>query len=197
MGVFVQNDVKGCGLQRVAGQDGGGLVIGDVQGRTATTHVVVVHGRQIVMHQRIGVDAFQSAGGAQDGAFLDLQHPARLDGEEGTQTLAGAERGVAHRLGQARFGTVGARQQFVERDGDQIGDLSHAVDDGLFGGVGGQHGQNSLPPSGRSRSTPARTTWPAASGKPRVSTSDLTGPIWRGGKLTTAATLRSCRSSKV
>ncbi len=32
------------------------------------------------------------------------------------------------------------------------------------------------------------TTLPSASGKPSVSTSDMTGPIWRGGKLTTAAT---------
>ncbi|MNS71255.1 hypothetical protein D3C72_1046190 [compost metagenome] len=197
MGIFVQDDVEGGGLQGVAGQDGGRLVIGDVQGRTPAAHVVVVHRRQIVMHQRIGVDAFQGAGGAQHGALVHLEHPARLDGEEGPQPLARAERGIAHGLGQTRFRPVGARQQLVERDGDQIGDLGHPVDDGLFGRIGGEHGQNNLPPSGRSRSTPARTTFPSASGKPRVSTSDITGPIWRGGKLTTAATLRSCRSSSV
>ncbi|MNE57522.1 hypothetical protein D3C80_1524930 [compost metagenome] len=129
------------------------------------------------MHQRIGMDALQGAGGAQYRALVDLQHPARLNGEEGTQPLAGTERGITHGLGQAGFGAVGARQQFVQGDGDQIGDLGHAIDDGLFRGVGGEHGQNSLPPSGRSRSTPARTTFPSASGKPRVRTSDLTGPI--------------------
>ncbi|KAK0329816.1 hypothetical protein LTR94_035228, partial [Friedmanniomyces endolithicus] len=104
---------------------------------------------------------------------------------------------IAHGLGQARFRAVGARQQLIQGDRDQVGDLGHAVDDGLFRRIGGEHGQNSLPPSGRSRSTPARTTFPSASGKPSVSTSDITGPIWRGGKLTTAATLRPCNSSRV
>ena len=37
----------------------------------------------------------------------------------------------------------------------------------------------------------------AGSGKPRVRTSDMKGPIWRGGKLTTAATWRPSRVSGV
>jgi hypothetical protein len=46
-------------------------------------------------------------------------------------------------------GPLGARQQLVQRDGDQIGDLGDAVDHVLFGRVGGVRGlvaQNSLPP---------------------------------------------------
>ena len=44
---------------------------------------------------------------------------------------------------------------------------------------------------------PISTTLPSASGKPSVSTSDMIGPIWRGGKLTTAATCRPTSSSSV
>ena len=55
--------------------------------------------------------------------------------------------------------------------------------------------QNSLAPFGTSRSGANSTTAPSSSGKPRVSTSDMTGPIWRGGKFTTAATCRPMRSS--
>jgi len=50
-------------------------------------------------------------------------------------------------------------------------------------------------PFGTARSTPARTIAPAASAKPRVRTSERTGPIWRGGKLTTASTCRPTRTS--
>ena len=39
------------------------------------------------------------------------------------------------------------------------------------------------------------TTAPSASGKPSVSTSDRNGPIWRGGKLTTAITCLPINSS--
>jgi signal transduction histidine kinase len=43
----------------------------------------------------------------------------------------------------------------------------------------------------RHRQSTGRSAPPApGSGKPRVSTSDMNGPIWRGGKLTTAATCR-------
>src|SRR6185437_1309838 len=50
-------------------------------------------------------------------------------------------------------------------------------------------------PFGTARSTPARTIAPAASAKPRVRTSERTGRIWRGGKLTTASTCRPTRTS--
>ena len=45
--------------------------------------------------------------------------------------------------------------------------------------------------SGRSR-----ITLPSSSGAPSTSTSDMTGPIWRGGKFTTATTSRPSRSSR-
>ena len=144
------------------------------------------------------MDAFQGAGGAQDRSFLDVEQAGRFQGEEGPQPFAGAEGRIAHGLGQARFGAVRARQEFIEGDRDQIGDLGDAVDDALFRRIGGEKlGQNSLPPRGISRSTPIRTTSPAASGKPSVRTSDMKGPIWRGGKLTTAATLRPSSWSRL
>lgn len=55
--------------------------------------------------------------------------------------------------------------------------------------------QNSRAPGGTSASGWNSTTLPSASGKPRVSTSDMNLPIWRGGKLTTAATIRPTSAS--
>ena len=42
------------------------------------------------------------------------------------------------------------------------------------------------PPSGTGGSTVIIATAPSSRGKPSTSTSDMNGPIWRGGKLTTA-----------
>ncbi len=57
--------------------------------------------------------------------------------------------------------------------------------------------QNSLPPSGTSWPGPISTTSPFASGTPSTRTSDSTGPIWRGGKFTTASTWRPTSPSGV
>ena len=58
-----------------------------------------------------------------------------------------------------------------------------------------RHTQNSLPPSETSLSVVINTQLPSPSGTPSVSTSDFTGPIWRGGKLTTARTCLPSNSS--
>ena len=55
--------------------------------------------------------------------------------------------------------------------------------------------QNKRAPFGTSWSGRTSTTAPFSSGKPTVSTSDMKGPICRGGKFTTAATWLPIRSS--
>ena len=60
---------------------------------------------------------------------------------------------------------------------------------------GCRRGQNSRDPFGTGLSGAKSVTAPVASAKPSVSTSDMNLPIWRGGKLTTAATCRPGRSA--
>ena len=43
-------------VQRVADEDRRCLIVRDVHGGAAATKIVVVHGRQIVVHERIGVN---------------------------------------------------------------------------------------------------------------------------------------------
>jgi hypothetical protein len=50
-GVVGQRDGERVGQQRVAGEDGGRVVVGLVHGGLAATQVVVVHGRQVVVDQ--------------------------------------------------------------------------------------------------------------------------------------------------
>ena len=49
----------------------------------------------------------------------------------------------------------------------------------------------------RRRPGRSRITRPRSSGAPSTSTSDMNGPIWRGGKFTTATTRRPSSSSRV
>ncbi len=99
-GSFVGQHGEGQGLQAVADQDAGGFVVGLVHGGAATAQVVVVHRRQVVMHQRIGVDQLHRAGRRVE--FFD-RHAKRLAGgvnQQGAQALA-AVAGIAHRFMQA------------------------------------------------------------------------------------------------
>src|SRR5690606_21316364 len=50
-------------LQRVAGQDRGRFAVGHVHGRLAAAQGVVVHRRQVVVHQRIGMHQLDRGGG--------------------------------------------------------------------------------------------------------------------------------------
>ncbi len=54
---------EGEGLQGVAGENRGGLVKGSMAGRAATSQIVVVHCRQVIVDERVGVQHFQRDGG--------------------------------------------------------------------------------------------------------------------------------------
>src|SRR6185437_16899539 len=82
--------------QPVAGENGGRLVEGLVRGRTAAAQVVVVHRRQVVVDQRIAVDAFDRAAGAQRRRRVAAERAGGLDGQERPQPLAAAERAVTY-----------------------------------------------------------------------------------------------------
>ncbi len=57
MGFLVGQDLERQIVQAIAGQYGRRLVKRLVDGRLAPAHVVIVHRGQIVMHQRIDMDA--------------------------------------------------------------------------------------------------------------------------------------------
>ena len=88
-------------LQRIADQNRGGFIERLVTGRTAAAQVVVVHGRQIVVHQRISVNELHRAGGAVDSGFAQAQRfRGRID-QRGAHALAAAQHAVAQCFVQA------------------------------------------------------------------------------------------------
>ncbi len=137
VGVLVRQDFKRDGLQGVAGQYGGRFVIGAVHGQPSAADIVVVHARQVVVDQAIGVDAFQGAGRAQGRVFVGVEQARGFQREERTQALARPERRIAHGLGQARFRPLAARQQLVQSQGDQVGRLRQSLSEGRQVGIGG------------------------------------------------------------
>ena len=63
IGRGIGQDLERQGLQRVAGQNGSCVVEGFVNGRPPPSQVVVVHGGQIVVDERIAMQQFHRAAG--------------------------------------------------------------------------------------------------------------------------------------
>jgi farnesyl diphosphate synthase len=110
----LRQDLEGEGQQRVAGEDGGRLVEPLVGGGPAAAQVIVVHARQVVVDQRIGMDAFDRCGDAQGGAAINPESGGAGQRQERAQALAAAENGIAHRLQHAGFGPGRLRQQVIQ-----------------------------------------------------------------------------------
>jgi hypothetical protein len=110
MGRGIAHDLEGQRQQPVAGQDRGGLVEGLVTGRPAAAQIVVVHGRQVVVHQRIAMHAFQRRPGPQRMIAARAQQLRALGQKERPQPLALAQRRIAHRLDDARRRRGAGRQ---------------------------------------------------------------------------------------
>ena len=131
------DDVEGERQQPVAGEDRGGVVGLLVQGRPAAAQIAVVHRRQIVMDQRIAVDAFQRGAGQQRGLARHAEHGRALDHQKRPQPLAAAEARIAHGVHQPLRPRDLVGQQ---RIGQQLRQQGFGILRGLvqaFGKVGG------------------------------------------------------------
>ena len=87
-------------MQRIARKDRGRLVEGDMHRGSPASRRVVVHGGQVVMHERIAMDAFERAGCVERARLLHPEQARGLDEQEGPEPLAAAERRIAHGLRQ-------------------------------------------------------------------------------------------------
>ena len=93
--------VEGEGEQAVAGQDRGRLVEGLVRGRPAAAQVVVVHRRQVVVHQRIAMHAVRAPRRPSARARAATPNSAALSTtRNGRSRLPPPRRRIAHGLEQ-------------------------------------------------------------------------------------------------
>ncbi len=91
---------EGLGQERIPDQDGDGLAE-DLMTRGATaSEIIVVHGREVVVNQRVRMDVLEGAGDGQD-IFRTPSH--RLgggDGQDRPQSLPACEEAIVHGLVQ-------------------------------------------------------------------------------------------------
>ena len=101
-------------LQGIAGQDRQRFAAGFMAARPTVAQIVVVHGRQVVVDQGIGMDELHRAGGAVQGFQGRPDRRAGRVDQHRADALAAAQHGVAHGLMQRAGMQVGARQSGVE-----------------------------------------------------------------------------------
>ena len=106
---------EGFGEQRVAAQHGHALAIDLVAGRPAAAQVIVVHGGQIVMDERVGVHQLDRAGRGEGVGQLAAAGLGGGEAEHGPQAFAAGEHGVAHRRVDRRRAFLRLRQKRVHR----------------------------------------------------------------------------------
>ncbi len=84
---LVREQLEGERVEAVARQDRGGLVEGAVDGWPAAADVVVVHRRQVVVDQRIDMDAFERGGDARGAGAVDANSRAVAKTSRGRSLL--------------------------------------------------------------------------------------------------------------
>ena len=102
MGFRPRQDIEGESEQPVAGQDRGRLVEFPVRGGLAAPQFVIVHGRQVVMHQRVAVHAFQRGARHQGVVPRHFEQAREFHDQEWPEPLTAAEARIAHGLEEPR-----------------------------------------------------------------------------------------------
>ena len=115
-----RHDLERQCLKCVPHQQGGGLVVGLVAGGFAAPQVIVVHGRQVIMHQGIGVNQLHRTGRRIQGFEFRAQCAASGIDQTGTQAFAAIQSGVAHCLVQSPGFGPGRREQGIQRRLDPL-----------------------------------------------------------------------------
>lgn len=131
------DDVEGNGLKRIAGQNGSCLVIGDVHGRLAASHVVVIHGGQIIVDEGIAMQTFEGCADAGCGQRTAAEDGSTFHHEKGPQALSAVQCSMAHggeKPGGAgdfvRLG--GVREDALKKLSDARGAVAQALIESLF-----------------------------------------------------------------
>jgi hypothetical protein len=97
-GFTAAEGLEGEGLQGIPHQNGSGLVIGLVAGGLVASEIVVIHRRQVVMHQGVGVDQLDGGCRAVESLWLDANRLACGIDQDRANSFAAAEGRITHRL---------------------------------------------------------------------------------------------------
>ena len=111
--VRLGKDLKSAGLQGIASQDRRRLIVGAVCAGAAAAQIVIVHGRQIVVDERVGVQHLDAGRDPRGARGRDTEQRGDLQHEKSTQPLAAAQGRVAHGLHQPPLPSLWEGQERV------------------------------------------------------------------------------------
>ena len=111
----LRHQFKRQGLQGIPRQQCDGLAIDLVAGRYAAAHVVVVHAGQVIVNERVGVQALDGTGIVNRILCRAATGFRRCEAEDRPQPFAAGEHAVSHRLVQGHRTSVRARDETVQR----------------------------------------------------------------------------------
>ena len=109
----VRQQRESKGVQRIPGEDGGGLIKSAVRAGTTTTQVVIVHRRQVVVNERVGVDGLNRAGGGINTIRRHAEIVCRCIKQRRAQPLAATKGCITHGVGK----TLARRRQDTAQGG--------------------------------------------------------------------------------
>ena len=102
IGRRIRQNLECQGLQRVSGQDCRCVVKRLMNGWPAASEVVIVHGGQVIVDERIAMQQFHRAAGPQGAGLIAANHSGRLHRQKGAKALSTAQGPVAQGLHEAR-----------------------------------------------------------------------------------------------
>ena len=133
-----RHGLEGEGLERVAGENGGGFAEDDVAGRLAAAKIVVVERGQVIVDEGVGVEHLQRGSELGcSGRYVAGDHAGGFKCQDRPETLAAGEGGVAHGAMNGMWkGVRGGEQAFK----GLIGQLGSCAEQGVYvDGRGGRH----------------------------------------------------------
>ena len=98
------------GLERIPGKDRLGDTVLGVDGRAAAPHRIVVHARQVVVDERVGMQQFDRNCGAKRGLRIAANGLADGEAHHRARPLAAAQHRVAHRFDERLRRVSGAER---------------------------------------------------------------------------------------
>ena len=97
-----QGQAQRLGEEAVAGEDRHVFAEGHVAGRLAAAQLVVVHGREVVVDERVGVDHLDRGRDRQDLLGIAAERLRGRESQHRPDALAAGQQRVAHRLLEPR-----------------------------------------------------------------------------------------------
>ena len=97
----VSEDMESLRLEAITGKNRRGLIKGDMTGWLAAPERIVIHGRQVIVNERVHVNHLNGTGRPIQKVKVESKCTTSGIGQERTQAFATAQGGIAHGLMQA------------------------------------------------------------------------------------------------